>query len=269
MELCDAHLHYGDAAILRPMAEGSPVRERYPCYRTVQFGQLGSCAELLRRHGVSRSVALPFVFREVDARKENKTVLRFAAENPELILPYALLDESDLEFLDTHRRELVGVKEHFIRNESVLTPEKRPVFERVNAYGLTFLLHSERLRRKEYVETLVREFPGMKIQVAHMGRGMPGDTSMILEMMAAFAPYECVSFDTSTIRDSAVLGKAVSLVGADRILYGSDFPFYTGASEKEDIMDAQIRQVLDAPLTDDQRERIFSGNFKDRITRGA
>lgn len=71
----------------------------------------------------------------------------------------------------------------------------------------------------------------------------------MLDLLRGLAPYPQVSFDTSTIRQSQVLREAVGIVGPERILYGSDFPFFMDEKGTEDIMEQQIRHVLDAKLT--------------------
>lgn len=266
MKICDAHLHYGLRPVMEQIVNTSPLAQKFPCYSMTQFDSMDRYEALFAEHDVDCTVLVPFVFREVSIPEENAVVLEFARKDPEHRFPYAILDESDPGFIGRHYRDYVGVKEHIILNESILTDEKRIIFEQVRDHGLTFLLHSQLLRREEYVTQLLKEFPGIKIQIAHMGRGKPGDISVIRQIMEAFRSYENVTFDTSTTREPEVVEWAVDTVGADRILYASDLPFYM--EDGEDIMAAQIRQVLDARISDDQREAIFCKNFHHWIKRG-
>ena len=132
---------------------------------------------------------------------------------------------------------------------------------------MTLLLHSERVRRIAYVKSILLNLPGIKVQIAHMGRGLPGDTTTIYTMLDAFAADDNITFDTSTTRDPKVIEVAVQRIGSERILYGSDFPFY-GESPSEDIMNAQIEQIMHAKITDKQREDIFYHNFSRWISKG-
>lgn len=267
MNICDAHLHYGKRDEVERISKTSPLREKYPCYTSVQFETMADLLRLLESHGVGKIVLVPFVFREQDAREESLRVLEFAREDPEHRFPYALLDENDPGFVEEHRAELVGVKEHLVRNQSVLTEPKCLIFEQLRDFGLTLLLHSEGARRVEYVSAILDKFPGMKIQIAHMGRGKPGDIAFIYEIVDRFSHFDTVTFDTSTVRNAKALEYAVKKVGAERILYGSDFPFAMGNPE-EDIMGEEVRVVLEARLTDDQRDKIFCRNFERLTTRG-
>ena len=268
MRICDAHLHYGLREPVGQIVNASPLRQQYPCYRTVQLDSMDCYEKQFADHHVERTVLVPFVFQEQSIPEENALVLSYARRDPLHRYPYALLDESDENFIDRHYRDYVGVKEHFVRNKSELTKEKCVVFEQLRDHGMTLLIHSERLRREEYITSILKKFPGIKIQIAHMGRGLPGDTEMICRMLELFRPYETVTFDTSTTRKPWVVERAVRYVGAERILYGSDLPFFIEKPD-ENIMDVQIRQILRANLTDDQREAIFYYNFIHWIQRGA
>lgn len=265
--ICDAHLHYGARDEVERIAENSPLREKYPCYTSVQYAAMDDYEGQLRECGVAKTVLVPFVFREQDAREESLRVLKYAAQDPERRFPYALLDETDPDFIDRHRTEIVGVKEHLVRTPSVLTEAKRRIFEQLRDYGLTLLLHSEGARRAEYVASILDNFPGIQIQIAHMGRGKPGDLAPIYDIMERFKKCENVIFDTSTVRDHVVLEHAVRMIGADRILYGSDFPFAMGEAG-EDIMGEEIGVLLKARLNPDQKEKIFARNFERLIRRG-
>ena len=268
MTVRDAHLHYGDPAAMRRIAETSPLAETFPCYRTVQYGPMADYDSLFAAHGVEESVLVPSVFREHDKGEESLRCIAFAQTRPGLY-PFALLDEEDTGFVDRHWRDIAGVKEHIVLHKSELTPAKREIFSQMQERGLTLLLHSQAACRAQYVADIARQFPRLKIQIAHLGRSTPDNLGFMEEMFRAFAPLQTVSFDTSTVRIPAAVERAVDIVGAGRILYGSDFPFFMDGEGKEDIMQAQIDHVLRARLSDGQRERIFSQNFKDWITKGA
>lgn len=267
MRICDAHLHYGLREQVEKIVTTSLVAKEFPCYNIVQLDAMDCYEKHFSEHHVERTVLVPFVFREQSAAEENALVLEYARQDPQHRYPYALLDESDPGFVGRHFRDYVGIKEHIVRNKSVLTEEKMVIFEQLRDHNMTFLIHSERIRRAEYLLAILQNFPGIKIQIAHMGRGLPGDTQMIFQMLELFRPYETVTFDTSTTRDAWMVEQAVQTVGAERILYGSDLPFFIESPE-EDIMDAQIRQILNADITDDQREAIFHNNFIHWIQRG-
>jgi len=268
MRICDAHLHYGDPGPLRAITENSPLRERFPCYQTVQYGRMDDYEARFAENGVERSVLVPFVFREVDKARESIRVLDYARRYPVKYYGYALVDDEEPGFADRHAAEMVGLKQHIVLHETELTDIRKDICASLQDHELILLLHTHGDKRIGYVTEIVKNFPRLKIQIAHMGRGKPGDLPFIYQVLEAMRPFENVFFDTSTVRQSEVVSRAVDMVGPERILYGSDFPFFMDRAGEENIMEAQVRHILRAGLPERQQELIFSGNFDRLITLG-
>lgn len=268
MRIFDAHLHYGNPLEMRRIADTSPLKEKYPCYRTFQYKMMDDYHQRLKEHNVEKTVVIPSVFREHSKQEESLKCIDFAKKNKDMFFPYALLDEDNISFIDEHYSEIVGVKEHIVLHRSELSPQKIEIFAQIQEHGLILLLHSEAMRRIEYIKAIMKNFPYMKIQVAHMGRGKNADEAFIIEVLENLQTYETVYFDTSTIRQPEIVEKAVSIVGAKRILYGSDFPFFMDEDGTEDIMEEQIQHIIKAHITEQQREDIFSHNFDRFVKRG-
>jgi len=267
-QICDAHLHYGDPDALKPIAETSPLVETFPCYRTVEFDRMDDYPARLEEHHVCKTVLVPFVFRELDKDAESLSVIRYAESDPERYYPYALLNEDSPDFAESHYRKIVGLKEHVVLHQTVLTDTRKLIFEILQAHGLTLLIHTYADRRIQYVTDIVKNFPRLKIQIAHMGRAKPGSIPFMLQVIDSVRSFENVTFDTSTVRESIVVEEAVNRIGAGRILYGSDFPFFMDEKGTEDIMEQQIQHVLRAKITDSEKEQIFCRNFDRWISRG-
>lgn len=269
MKVSDAHLHFGDWREMKHITETSPLREVFPCYnaRNIQFDEMENLETLFDRHHVVNSVVLPSVFREHDPAAENARCIEFAGKS-DGYYPFCLLDSSNLEFVPGHYREIAGAKEHIVLHKSELSPQRLEAYAQLAAYGLTLVLHSSARNRAAYVGEILSNFPRLKIQIAHMGRGGIHDTELILNTMEAMKGHETVTFDTSTIRDPGVLNKSVGIIGSDRILYGSDFPFSMADGADEDIMEEQINHVLRAKLSSGECEKILYSNFLHWIKKG-
>ena len=267
MTVYDAHIHYGDPELMEIIAANSPLREKFPCYRTFQHWNMVDYPALFARNDIKKAVIIPFVFAEHDKTHESLRVINFAKRTPGLF-PYALLDEDNTEFVTKHKDIVVGVKEHIVLHESELTPQKKKIFAQVKEYGMTLLLHSWAAKRIEYVQAIQDNFPGMKIQIAHLGRDGTGEPKFIYHILESLAHFDSVFFDTSTVRSREVLEKAVDIVGSDRILYGSDFPFFMDKDGEEDIIKEQINHVLETNLSSDVKEKIMYKNFDNYYERG-
>ncbi len=268
MKIFDSHLHYGSPGYLSEKIRNSPLRDKFPSYRTVQFDRMDDYDARLAEHGVEKAVLIPFIYRELNKHEESMLCIERAGKAPDRYYPYALLDEEEPLFAEEYYKEIVGLKEHIVIHETALNHIRKDIFASLQDHGLILLLHTHRENRIEYVSDIVRNFPRLKIQIAHMGRGLPGDIPFMLGVIRSMIPYDNVFFDTSTVRQPEAVTAAASMIGTDRILYGSDFPFYMDRDGTEDIMEAQIQHVMKAGLKDPDLEKIFHGNFERLISFG-
>lgn len=100
---------------------------------------------------------------------------------------------------------------------------------------------------------LAARWPALRIVAAHWGGGLPFYTLMP-EVRAAL---QNTSFDTaasSLLYDPKVYRVAADLVGAERILFGSDFPLQ---SQKR-----CIERVEEAPLSAEERSLVLGENAR-------
>ncbi len=101
-------------------------------------------------------------------------------------------------------------------------------------------------------------FPDNRIVMAHLGGGLPFYAAMP-EVCAALAN---VWFDTAAIpylyRPDAVVAAAIT-AGADRILFGSDYPLL----KQRRVID----HVTSAPLTGEQHDKILGANAQSLLGR--
>lgn len=113
-------------------------------------------------------------------------------------------------------------------------------------YGMAISLHPTDIFD---MEGLIRELHDTEIVIAHLDAYGLYEGS--IELMKR---YENVSFDISAhgIDRAGMIEDAVSRVGANRILYGSDYPGYS----EHPFIDAVIKSAI----TDGEREAIFYGN---------
>lgn len=267
MLIYDAHIHYGVSAELQELVNNSPLKSRYLCYNAVQFENMDDYDCYMAKQGISKMAYVPFVFKELSILDENRRLLDYAKGRNE-VFPYVLLDEDNVDFVRDNHAEIVGIKEHFILHITALNERRLAIFEDINRYNLNILLHtSGGSLRVDYIRNILHHFPHIKLHVAHLGRERPDDLAYIYNLLEQLKPYESVFFDTSTVRSTEALEKAVNIVGKERVLYGSDFPFFMGTRD-ENIIKTQVDHVLNTRLSEAEREHIFHLNFDRLITKG-
>lgn len=108
---------------------------------------------------------------------------------------------------------------------------------------------------------IIQQYPQMPVVLAHMA---DGDVNSVLDISKK---YNNVYFDTSIVitgypeimnvnepswLDDNQVVQIINEIGADRVIFGSDFPW---GSPKHDI-----KRIMDLVLYDDQKRLIFSEN---------
>ena len=125
-------------------------------------------------------------------------------------------------------------------------PRVWEILEVVQAKNMVLNFHPN--KRPEDMLAMIKQFPHLPIVVAHLdGYGL---YDFAIETMQK---YDNVYFDISAHGTrEGMLADAVSRVGAERILYGTDYPGYDPTPF--------IESVLSAEITDDEKEKVFFGN---------
>jgi predicted TIM-barrel fold metal-dependent hydrolase len=153
-----------------------------------------------------------------------------------------------------------GVKLHIQMN----TRDKRmePLAEAIQAHGIPVLIHAwyKTVQKYKYecdpsdIADLASRFPEMKILMAHL-------TGCRKRGVQDIKKYKNIWIDTAGSQaEDGFLEYAIDELGADRILFGSDF----------DIRDiaTQLGRIYSVDMDDKTREKILSGNALKFFTKG-
>ena len=228
--------------------------------------------EAMDRDGVDRSVAMGMGWTDTGlAREVNDYIIDSVRRWPDRLAGFAGVNPA---WGDNAAREvdrcaaegLIGVGElhpdtqsYDLGDEAAMTP----VMEVARERGLIVTTHSSEPVGHRYTgkgktrpETLWRfitQYPDVTIVCAHWGGGLPF-YALMPEVAEALGN---VYFDTAAspfLYDARVFDVVAGLVGPEKILLGSDYPFGMGDYAPEE-------QVAALPhLTDDQRTAINSEN---------
>jgi hypothetical protein len=155
-------------------------------------------------------------------------------------------------------REFKGVKFHTeytgvpIRSERFIH-----IVEYAEPYEKPFLLHTYSQKHVSGVEDLAKRFDGVKFIMGHMGgtdtSGTGGNWKLAIKTAAE---YSNLFLEICMTRlESGKIEEAVERVGSRRILYGSDMTLLNPAHT--------IGMIIDAEITEEEKERIFYSNAKE------
>ncbi|MCD6364518.1 MAG: amidohydrolase family protein [Planctomycetes bacterium] len=100
------------------------------------------------------------------------------------------------------------------------------------------------------VERLSREFPDTNLICAHLGNMSEADTRRIIDLAAQ---RENLLLDTSYVRMTQYIARAIAAAGADKILFGSDGP--------EVNVKVELYKIKVLELSEKDAELVLGGNL--------
>jgi uncharacterized protein len=258
-----------DAAALAAMAGRVPTPE------------LCVVDETLRRmdaNGVQHSVVWQIGYDTGDCRRNNDFISEQAARHPDRFIPFATVYPYDLDQalaeLDRAVEQLgmVGVKLHpNVMGIPIDHPGFVAVVRRVAELGLPFVTHVNGTRvgdlpgdfppvddddvayrasdnaRPERLRPAVAAYDSPRFQSAHMG-------GVALDWLGA----SNITFQTTGV-DVRTIQWAVDQLGPERVVFGSDFPFFT--------VEDELKKIQQLDIDEAGRDRLLSGNALERVLR--
>lgn len=254
----DSHIHIGEFP-----AKMSQETEKLLAYRCYSKNSADICIKKALTHSIIRAVVFPFPIMEVPFSRQNDYVINASRRYPYFYIPFLLPEDTDS--LRKREHEFVGIKDHFYFDfhEQVKRPE---LFEYLQEVGKYYIFHAHFKKWNERISFLTKNFPKLKVIIAHSGRPAPFhgiDMKSRIDDFKSIIPRNLRNnyyFETSTIRDSRALEDLVASFGAEQVLFGSDYPYY--AEEGEDVFAIEQRIVMQSKIGDEDKLKICSLNFK-------
>lgn len=170
------------------------------------------------------AIVMPLITQYSDSYIVNKNFMNVIQGVPK-VYPFTFVHPSDV------RRTLielnpVGIKLHPSISQFIAT-EQEDMFDLIESYRKPILIHCGRgeKSRLKYIINIAKRNPTLKIIVAHLG-GLA--TELILESVSRMETEDINNlwFDTAGIFHPKLIIKMANVVGIDRIVYGTDVPFF-------------------------------------------
>ncbi|MFP6683898.1 MAG: amidohydrolase family protein [Polyangiaceae bacterium] len=227
-------------------------------------------AEAIHRGTMTRAGDLRLAGRtyRIYRQPDNASVAEVLRQRPDRFLGWIFLnprsDEDVMECLERWRvvPGMIGIKLHPHWHD-YRTELLHPLLARAEELGLPVLIHLGFRKRGDF-RTLCQRFPGVTFIAAHAG--FP-----FYQMLWKHGPdLKNLHVDLSSpYIDEKIARAAVSALGAERCLYGTDAPYgFSGSEDGADYDYMAIRGWIDRmAISDLERDRIFGGNMLDILDR--
>lgn len=219
----------------------------------------------LRRAGVSKvcgSVIKHVQFESDwnDVKECNDKALEFFRKYPDFYIPGIHIHGSYVEesCREIERCHALGVRwvgelvNYIMRIGRYSSRGMMQIYEVCRDLGMVINLHND--GNISEIEPILKAFPTLSVVVAH-----PHDFDKSKERFEYIAKFPNAYIDISGngLQRYGMLRWAVNCCGAEKILFGSDYPISN--------VGMYIQGVMYERLTEEERKAIFSGNFR-RLT---
>jgi predicted TIM-barrel fold metal-dependent hydrolase len=244
MRICDAHVHLGKSGPWQPYADP-----------TIYVDDL---IRLFDKHGVERAIVFPNPNIGDKYPQMNDYIAKSVQKHPKRLVGFGRVDPRRDDAVDELIRiktklRLTGLKLHpMVECFRPDHPFFNPLFRKANQLNLPILFHTgDGFSSPGLISGIAKKYRRLPIILGHLREGA-------LKMMEQF---NNVYVETSgTLPD--FIERAVE-IDEDKILFGSDAPYYRYAT--------QIAIINASEITQKAKQKVFCENFetlfpKDRIT---
>lgn len=192
---------------------------------------LAHCVEVLRESGIGGALVMPTDRAENEGllaalrawegqRGGADPILRFNA----WVDP---LDPGNLPWLEAHAREIAALKIHpsFVRKPPT-DPVYEPHLDAAAAHGWPVLVHCGRWQEMSswrFGVELARRHPTVSFVLCHMGGDSTDLVQGVVDALSAEDGPRNAWLGTESIRQYWIVGAAIERLGADRVIFGSDY----------------------------------------------
>jgi len=166
--------------------------------------------------------------------------------------------------------QCVGIKIHPEEHVYPILDYGDELFEFAAQHNAIVLAHTgDANSQPAHFVTLANAYPNVKLILAHLGNGGAASGDPGLQIRAIQNSREGnVWVDTSSSRSimPGLIEWAVSEVGAEKILFGTDTPLYSTAMQRVRIDSAEISDEDKYSILCDNAEQLFSTSLIESIT---
>lgn len=248
MKIIDAHMHIG----LHSFCDNENSEFPYDLCSTYD-----EIIRLMDANDVDKAIVLPIPHKDFNTEKTNSYVFEAYQKYSDRLIPFCRIDEHLEENI---RKGFRGVKLHLLYEEVDIKNIKKEL-QQIEDANIPIIIHAKFANKVKQIEQILKYAPNLNIILAHMGRGHLYTGEQTIDNALALKKYPNVYMDLSTVGDLQSIINVCEILGYDRVIYGSDYPFgKTFLGEKYRYGDEL--NALKQNLSHEQSMLIFHENIE-------
>lgn len=238
MKIIDGHIHIG---------QWSDVFLNYN-------STVGEAVKVMKESGVSSAIALP-----CDTFENEKLLKDILSVKDEFVFHFAAWinpeDKTLDKFLEDNSKNIKCLKFHpSFQRKNVLDESFKKYFDYAEDLKIPVIIHCGRWKEVasfDFPITLAKQRPDLNVILAHLGGDQPSlCTSCATSVKESGA--DNLYLGTESVREFYFVNKVVNTVGAEKVIFGSDYNL--------GLPKMYIPIVESLKISQEEKELIFSGN---------
>jgi predicted TIM-barrel fold metal-dependent hydrolase len=259
MKIIDAHCHIHKPEWVIRHSENDFLIEEFNC--------ISSEEEILTNMNeadIDKTVIFPLPSIEVNLEAANLYTIFVSKLYPEKFIPFTIIDGHPEKW---SQLGVKGFKEHTFGQriqkdkygKDIFSQKYKAAYKFIEQEGLPLLLHTGANRIDRIKNDMLKDTPNLKIILAHLGADFPKtnghipEKKQILNTLKELKSYSNIYYDITAIIDFEIIECAIEIVGVDKLIFGSDFPYEKPIET--------LKRINESSLTDEQKEKIYYQNI--------
>jgi predicted TIM-barrel fold metal-dependent hydrolase len=254
MKIIDSHVHVG----LDQFCTKDKTDFNYDLNNDYE-----SFIKIMDKNGINQAVILPIPHSDYDSYLSNDYLISAYNSYPDRFIPFCRIDDK-LE--ENFRRGFKGTKIHFVYEDLEIKniSDSLLFLESIKA---PVIIHAMFSNKVQQIKKILDITPNLRIILAHMGRGHIYTDEGIIENANGLKKYNNIFFETSTVGNPLSIKNVSEIIGIDRIVFGSDYPFgkVWFENKKQYNYQEEIELIKTARFKSGGLEKIFHSNINNLI----
>lgn len=259
MKTIDSHVHMAPKLIKKDILKDLSQRDIMVCSME---NEIDSFIEQMSKSEIEKAIVFGVPHKNIAASDSNLYIYEAYLKHQDLFIPFCRLDDNLEENLN---KGFKGAKLHLVYEDLTIDEAgEKGYFNVLEKYDCPIIVHAEYEDKPTQIKKILGYAPKLKIILAHMGRYQLYTMEGVLDILEELKDYPNVYFGTSTVGFMEAIEEGVKIVGEDRIVFGSDYPFSKmwKESHNEDYSYKNEKYlIINSSLSDSTKEKILYENI--------
>lgn len=260
MKIIDAHCHIHSPQWVKTIKDNDFLIEKFNVKSTEK-----EILSNMQEANIDKTIIFPMPSVEVNLEAANLYTLYISKLYPDKFIPFTIIDENPEKWFNFG---IKGFKEHTFgqriqkdeNGNDIFSQKFKKTYQFMEKYRIPLLLHAGENRIDRIKNDILKDTPNLIIIMAHLGADFPISNGyrpvkeQIVMTLKKLKYFSNLYWDITAIIDHTIINEAINILGIDKLIFGSDFPYETPSQALE--------RLNTLNLTNEDKKKILYKNIK-------